>query len=303
MIRKAFMKRTTYAVAALALSNVLGAGCAAGPDGDPSPESLGVSQDALSGLIVASWGGVGTGGPTFSNGASIVLPLGVGNGWVCWLSGMRGTLGTLGNVGVFQADASGDPADNVGPNEWALVVEPDAGNAAAGNATCAPATNRGRFFGDTLPETLLTSATVNDWCGLSEINAFPDGPPHLPWSLASDFATVSNNGSNPQIAVGGSTWTLSGSVPGTVDANCAHASVAGIWFYHIIAPSSGTGSFNLLQNDGSQLPAGTACFLTNLKGAFVNNSFTDGVVINRASSGMWSMTATNGKSGWALCML
>jgi hypothetical protein len=304
MIVKAFMKRTTCVVAALTLSNVLAAGCAAGPDdSDPSPEPLGVTQDALSGLIFASWGGVGTGGPTFSNGASIVLPLGVGNGWVCWLAGMRGTLGTLGNVTIIQADASGDPADNVGPNEWHLIVEPDNGNAAEGTAVCAPVTNRGRFFGDVLPETILTSATVNDWCGLSEINAFPSGPPHLPWSLASDFATVSNNGSNPQIVVGGSTWTFSGALSETATANCAHASVSGIWLYHIIAPSSGTGSFNLLQNNGAQLPAGTACFLTNLQGAFVNNSFTDGVFINRTSSGMWSLTATNGKSGWALCML
>jgi hypothetical protein len=296
-------KRTTYVVAALALSNMLGAACAADPGGDPAPGSFGVSQDALSGLIFASWGGVGTGGPTFTNGARITLPLGVGNGWVCWLAGMRGTLGTLGNVTVFQASAFGDPADNVGPHEWALVVEPDEGNAAEGTAVCAPATNRGRFFGDTVPETLLTSATVDDWCGLSEINAFPNGPAHLPWSLASDFATVSNNGSNPQVVVGGSTWTLSGSIPGTLQANCAHAGVSGIWFYHIIAPSSGTASFNLLQNSGSPLPAGTACFLTNLKGAFVSNSFTDGVFVNRTSSGLWSLTATNGKSGWALCML
>lgn len=298
------MSRTTYVVTALALSSILGAGCAVDPEApDPSPETLGVTQDALSGLVFGSWGGVGTGGPKFSNGASIVLPLGVGNGWVCWLAGMRGTMGTLGNVTVFQADASGDAPDNVGPNEWALVVEPDTGNAAAGNAVCAPATNLGNHDLGLDPPTVLTSATVNDWCGLSEINSFPIGPPHLPWSLASDFATVSNNGSNPQIVVGAPTWTFSGAISNTANARCAHASVSGIWFYHIVAPSSGTASFNLLQNNGASLPAGTACFLTNLQGAFVNNNFNDGVFINLTSSGMWSLTATNGKSGRALCML
>ena len=296
------MTRSKYVVATLVLSNVLMAGCI--PDSeDPPPEATGVTRDALSGLIVASWGGVGTGGPTFTNGASIVLPLGVGSGWVCWLAGFRGTLGTVGNVDLFQAGASGDPADGVGPNEWALVVEPDAGLAADGSAVCAPAANLGIHDLGGAPSTILTSANANDWCGLSEINAFPDGPPHLPWSKASDFATVSNNGTNPQIVVGGPTWTFSGSISGTAQARCAAASVSGIWFYHIVAPSSGTASFNLLQNSGASLPAGTACFLTNLKGAFVNNSFTDGVFINRTSSGMWSLTATNGKSGWALCML
>jgi hypothetical protein len=79
--------------------------------------------------------------------------------------------------------------------------------------------------------------------------------------------------------------------------------VSGIWAYHIIAPSSGTASFNLLQNTGALLPAGTACFLSTLKGAFVNSNFTDGVFIGLSPGGLWSLTATNGKSDWALCML
>jgi hypothetical protein len=299
-----FMVWTKYLVAALVLSNGLIAGCAADPDAnDASPESIGVTSDALSGLIIASWGGVGTGGPKFSNGASIVLPLNVGNGWVCWLAGVRGTLGTLGSVGVFQASASGDPADGVGPNGWALFAEPDVGLAAEATAVCAPATNLGLHTVGLGSPTIVTSANANDWCGLSEINAFPDGPPHIPWSHASDFATVSNNGSNPQIVVGAPSWTFSGAISDTAEANCARASVSGIWFYHIIAPSSGTASFNLLQNNGTSLPAGTACFLTSLQGAFVNSNFNDGVFIGLTSNGVWSLTATNGKSGWALCML
>jgi len=206
-------------------------------------------------------------------------------------------------VTLFQASASGDPADGVGPNEWALVVEPDTGLAADGSAVCAPAANFGKQdLGLDLP-TILTSANANDWCGLSEINAFSGGVPHIPWSKPTDFATVSNNGNNPQIVVGAPTWTFSGSISGTAQARCAGASVSGIWFYHIVAPSSGTASFNLLQNSGASLPAGTACFLTSLQGAFVNSSFTDGVFINRTSGGLWSLTATNGKSGWALCIL
>jgi hypothetical protein len=61
-------------------------------------------------------------------------------------------------------------------------------------------------------------------------------------------------------------------------------------------------SRGMLQNDGSQLPNGSVYLLTSLQGAFVNSSFTDGVFIDRASSGMWSMTASNGRSGWALCI-
>jgi len=296
------MTRTKYVVAAIVLSNVLMAGCI--PDaGDSPPEATGVTRDALSGLIVASWGGVGTGGPTFTNGASIVLPLGVGSGWVCWLAGFRGTLGALGHVTAFQATAAGDAPDGLGPNEWGLVVEPDTGLAADGSAVCAPVASFGIHDLGASPSTILTSANANDWCGLSDISAFTGSLSHIPWSKSSDFATVSNNGSNPQIVVGAPTWTFSGTFSGTAQSRCAGASVSGIWFYHIVAPSSGTASFNLLQNSGAPLPAGTACFLTSLQGAFVNSSFTDGVFIDRSSSGLWSLNATNGKSGWALCIL
>jgi hypothetical protein len=40
-----------------------------------------------------------------------------------------------------------------------------------------------------------------------------------------------------------------------------------------------------------------------VQGAFVNNNFSDGVSLNLSSSGMWSFTATNGKSAWAMCIL
>jgi hypothetical protein len=305
------MKRGIIAAAVLASSSTLTMGCGA-PAGGPT-ENVGVTQDALSGLIFATWGGVGAGGLKFSDGTPSTLDLGVGNGWTCWLAGVTGSLGGFGsgqNVTVYQAPSVGQPVTNVRggqivgtipPNEWVLQMS-TVNVAISGTAVCAPSTPLGGVQGTeendpNLPDplTLLGPTDFHSWCGLEGLANYNDPMTNEPqWSSPDSAANLTRNNAME--------WTLE-TTSAFALAQCAQANVSGIWGYHIVAPSSGTASFNLLQNNMQPLPSGTVCFLTDVQGAFTDSNFSDGVFISLSSSGLWSMTATNGKQGSAMCIL
>ena len=75
--------------------------------------------------------------------------------------------------------------------------------------------------------------------------------------------------------------------------------VSTFWDYHIVAPATGSTSFELRDSGGNFLPSNTGCFLASVQGAFTQNDFNDGVGLN-LTAGVWTFEASNGKSGWAL---
>jgi hypothetical protein len=304
-----------YAVHAFfALAALSAAGCAADatsgsadptPAGSASKEPLAHTHQALTGLIFDTWQGqLNHLGDAFIDGTPTQLDLGVADGWTCWLAGVHGNLTQDGWVEVNQNNGS-YPYPNIPWGHWYLGLHGLPYGVVGGSAVCAPVTTGSRInFGPTTGFTsgnVLTNASINQWCGLGTIGGW-DGAFSEPWA----FATVSNNGFNAQPVVGGPTWTFSGQ---DVDATttCASTpwweSVNGIWFYHIISNPGHTASFPML-NGNQNLPPGTVCFLTSVQGSLTNNSVTDGIGVSiDFSTNAWTMTASNGKSGWALCIL
>jgi hypothetical protein len=76
------------ATALLLSSSLSVAGCAADAS-STGDEPMGVSRQALNGLQIASWGGVGTNnGTTFASGVANTVDLGVDTtAWRCWIAG------------------------------------------------------------------------------------------------------------------------------------------------------------------------------------------------------------------------
>jgi len=283
---------------AWALSVVAG-GCAldtgAGDElGAAQPDDVGLVQGELSGLVFYTWGGVMSktlGSLTFDDGTSSILDLGVPAGqWACLLSGVWGNIGG-GTVGTGVITGSGKSI---------LKIAGKPGAALAASATCVPSPFEDvEGFGpnsgstpSTLP--LVTAPNSNTFCGL------------VGWTpvASNSFVTITNNGANPAPLAGGGLWKMTAAGAGVV-AGCPVSpvgqNVTGMWDYHIIAPPTGTASFKLLDSNGNLLPKSTACFLTNVQGAFSKNDFNDGVGLSLVS-GVWTFKAANGKSGWALCL-
>jgi hypothetical protein len=314
------MFHRTSAIQTLKLSasllSVLAASAAAGCTAEQEEDPAGFSSttQALNGLIFDTWQGtINHLSNAFTDGAPLDLDLGVGAGWTCWVAGVRGNLQQTGAVSVLPNGGS-VPIPNIPIGNWVLSIGGIPGAQVSGSAVCAPVTDRGtfQFFpqqqGAHTSGTLLSGVDINSWCGLGEI--YSNSLPPYVWSSGSSLATVSNNTVtngvlNPQPVVGGSTWKFS-EQGANASATCAQEpagqSVHGIWFYHIIAPASGTASFQML-NGQSQLPAGTACFLTSVQGSFLDNNLGDGVGVSiNFSTHAWTMTASNGKNAWALCI-
>jgi hypothetical protein len=276
-------------------SSVVAAGCAvdtADPQGGGEP--VGVTRQALDGLIFDTWGGVqsSTNLTEFTNGSPNTLDLGVGAGWTCFLGGVGGAMGT---GAVFVSPPGSGQAD------WIMSVEPPIGLAGTATAVCAPSTfltsdNIASEGPPAATTVLLTSATVDQWCGLGAVWMGPDP--------ASFVVTNNSNSANSAIVVGGPTWTVeAGAGAGLAFGTCAQASLTDIWAYTIVAPASGTASFDLLENDHkTPLPSGTVCFLTAVSGNFDHDSFTDGVFVSISAAGVWSATATNGKTASIMCV-
>jgi hypothetical protein len=285
------------AAAAMVLS-IFGGGCG----GEDAPESIGVVQDALSGLVVGSWGGVmSANNPnTFSDGTSAILHMGVFSDWGCALSGLWGNLD-----GATEGITTAITSPPSGPREQLLVIAGKPGAALAGSEVCMPAFDWGGFplhllTAPTTPftQTLQSFPNSDLFCGLGALH----GP--VPNSFASNSSVTITNGPTPAPLAGGGTWTMTtlDEVPGAVCIrNPLGQSVTGMWDYHIIAPATGTASFTLRDGNGNLLPSWTACFLTSVQGAFTRNDFNDGVGLSLVN-GAWTFKATNGKSGWALCV-
>jgi hypothetical protein len=291
------------------LASAFAAGCAvdATPsNGGQAPESVASTNQALTGLVVKTWQGtlnhLSNG---FTDGASNNLDMGVGAGWTCWVAGVRGNLEQTGAVSVMK-NTGGVPG--VPDGNWVLGISGLPLQTVSGTAVCAPATYLGttNFWPTTqgafTDGNVLTNANANSWCGLGEIvsNSLP---PYV-WTSPSSFATVSNNGLDAEPVVGNPTWTFSERGANAAP-TCASSpsGVNGIWFYHIEAPANGTASFAMLDQNKAILPAGTACFLTSVEGIFTADNVNDGIGANiDFATHAWTMTATNGKSGWALCI-
>jgi hypothetical protein len=287
---------TVATMTAAVVLSIFGGGCGEGGEN----ESIGVVQDALSGLVTASWGGVmSANNPnTFSDGTSATLHIGVFQAqWACMLSGVWGNLD--GATGVWEA------IESPGSHEQLLVIGGAPGAALAGSETCVPASDWGGFglHRSTPPtspftQTLESFPNSNGFCGLAAWQ------PPLPRNFASDSSVTITNGPTPAPIAGGGTWTMTtdDAVPTAVCAkNPVGQNVNGMWDYHIIAPATGTASFTLRDGNGNLLPSGTGCFLTSVQGAFTRNDFNDGVGLSLAN-GAWTFKASNGKSGWALCV-
>jgi hypothetical protein len=296
-------------VVALALT----AGCsgAAGGENAPSDEAVTETHEALEGLFYFTWQGtLNNLADAFTNGSSLNLDLTVGNGYTCWVAGVRGNLEQTGAVSILKNE--GSPSIPTVPfGHWMLSIGGLPGASVSGSAVCAPVTDLGtfQFFptqqGAFTSANVLTNVNVNSWCGLGEVYS-NSLPPYVWTSGSKSFATVSDNGLNAEPKVGGPTWTFS-EQNANASATCASIpagqAVKGVWFYHIVAPASGTASFAMLQNNGQQLPLGAVCFLTSVEGSFTDNSFSDGIAVStNFATHAWTMTASNGKSGWALCI-
>lgn len=183
----------------------------------------------------------------------------------------------------------------------------------SGSATCAPATFgltsgfQPTTQGAPTGGTLMSNGNIDTLCGLGEV--FSSSLPPYTWSSSSSFATVANNshsgapGDSSNYTPGNATWTMKES-GAQAQATCGSASSLNRLFfvYHAVAPAGGTTSFQLLQSDKQNLPTGTSCFLTSIEGTFDGNddSFTDGIGLSFDGT-HWTMTASNGKQGWALC--
>jgi hypothetical protein len=302
--------RTKMIAASSTIACALVTGCAV-QTGEPSSGAegdVGKTSEPLSGLITATWGGVGssfsagTDQPFFTNGAPAFLDLNIADGWTCWLAGVSGNLvgGVGGTVGVGR-NYQGLPQVHV--TNWYLQVTPAAGQALEASAVCAPSTatvaanqNAGQIGGQQ-PGPLFTQVILGpqtsqgQFCGLGEL--FPNGPGS--WtSGASSLATVSNNGTNPDDVFTSGTWTWSQEHAGS-GVQCAKATTSFMFDWNIVAPASGTVTMPL-----GAMPAGTVCFLSSVTGSFASNDFGDGVSVSFAN-GKWSMTASNGKRATATC--
>lgn len=94
-------------------------------------------------------------------------------------------------------------------------------------------------------------------------------------------------------------WWLGGNQAGGGDPNAYATCVdipasAGVW--GIVAPSSGTASFNMASN-----PGGIACGLTKAGGPLTGGG-SDGVnIAYNSGTHFWTFTASNSKQGQALC--
>ena len=266
-------------------------------------EPMGVSRQALNGLQIASWGGVGTNnGTTFASGVANTVDLGVDTtAWRCWIAGFGGGF-AAGVNGAFGAVylVSGQTLARMPASDWFLEVIPPPGIAGTATVVCAASTFVNAGYANSSgpdPQNVLTSATANQWCGFTTL---------APANSTAFSAILTNNVSptNPTIVPGNPTWTLD--VTGAADSfaigSCA-GSLTGNWFYGIAAPATGSSSFTLLENDNkTPLPSGTACFLTHVQGSFRSNSFTDGVFLTRSQAGVWTVSATNGKAGTVMCV-
>jgi hypothetical protein len=284
-------------------------GCAvdAGQSAPGGEENVAKTSEALSGLIVATWGGVGgpnslsSDQPFFTNDAPEYLDLNISDGWTCWLAGVSGSLagGQGGNVTVGQ---NYQDLPQVAETNWFLKVTPSPGQALEASAVCAPSTptvaanqNAGQLGGQPGPvftQTMLAGSTSQgQFCGLNQL--FPDGPGS--WtSGTSSFATVSNDGTNPNDVPGNLTWTWSEERAGS-GVQCAQATTKFMFDWDIVAPASGTATMPL-----GTMPAGTVCFLSSVTGTFTDSNFSDGVSVSFAN-GKWTMSASNGKKATATC--
>jgi hypothetical protein len=287
----------------------LGSGCAVDATHEESASDgpTGETAQALSGIQFITWGGtVNSTGSAFTNGASFSHDMGVGAGWVCWLAAVNGNLQQNGGVEVLQAGSGG---------EWSINVSGIQGSSVSGSAVCAPATSVGGGNIDQIEPapvdgeapfeeaSVLTGVGANSWCGISGIND-TSLPPYDMWNSTASVATVSNNGTNPSLSSTGSTWTLS-ETGGNVLSYCATVpSISGRWEYEAVAPASGsTGPLEML-NGTEQLPAGTVCFITSIRGKFLDNNFSDGVALAvNFSTNAWTIEASNGKTVFATCIL
>jgi hypothetical protein len=288
-------------IALLWSASTVAAGCSGeasstAPNGQDGPVYQ--AREALTGLAITTWGGLeNVNGTAFTNGSPNAVDLGVGTGWRCWLAGVGGRFADFGAAWIIKGEGI-----NMQPaSHFFLQVLPSPGDAGIVTAVCAPSTlvGSGPFVeeGQPNPGVQLTSANANNWCALNSF--WLDGTGYY-----SAISTNNTNAANPQIIIGNPTWTLKGAAgSGLQIASCAQSALTGWWGYGIQAPATGTASFSLLQNDGkTPLPAGTACFLTNVQGSFTSNNLTDGVFLSFSSGGVWTLTATNAKSATVMCV-
>jgi hypothetical protein len=262
-------------------------------------EPVEVAREALNGLMITTWGGVSNADSSaFADGTPNTHDLGVGTGWQCWLAGVGGRFANFGAAWIL----TGQPIGLQPSSHLFLVVQPSAGAAGVVTAVCVPSTpvGGGPFVnnGQPNPAVELTSGNANDWCALDVFWLAGSG-------TFSALSTNNSDASDPQIISGNPTWTLKGSpISGLASASCAQASLTGRWFYGIQGPSTGTASFPLLQNDRkTPLPSGTACFLTNLRGSFTSNDYSDGVFLSISNTGVWTLAASNAKSATVMCVV
>ena len=302
------MKSTSVVAAVSLVACVSGCALDASQPAPASDEHVGKTSEALSGLIFATWGGIGgensqsSDQPFFTNDAPEYLDLNVSDGWTCWLAGVSGNL--LGSVGgTVAVNRNYQDLPEVTETNWYLQVTPSPGQALEASAVCAPSTatvaanqNAGQVGGQQpgplFTQTILTSPTSKgQFCGLSWL--FPDGPGS--WTSGTgSFATVSNDGTNPDDVIGGGTWTWSEERAGS-GVQCAQATTKYMFDWNIVAPASGTATMPL-----GTMPAGTVCFLSSVTGSFTDSNFNDGVAVKFAN-GAWTMTASNGKRATATC--
>jgi hypothetical protein len=284
-------------MAALLVACAPATGCAmdsTGGAGAPA-ERTGTSAQALSEFIQVGLGGTASSdGIHFTNGKAMSQDLGVGDGWTCFLAGVAGNISPpFSTVGVDQ--------DTYTPNnDWFLSVQPLAGETAVGAATCIPST--------LLPAAALVEHSVgylsgvdlagntgpfDQFCGLASISTFSS----TDWARLDSYALVSDDGNNPDWVYekNGATWTSSEEAANS-SAECAQAPVSQIFTYDV-APGS---NFEL-EYDGKPLPSGTACFLSEVIGAFRSNDPSDGVLLSLDAQDHWHAAAGPQKSGFVLC--
>jgi hypothetical protein len=289
------MNERTIRVVVAAL--VLASSSACTVETSSPPETTSTASEPLNGLLVYTWQWRFT-----KDWDEKLLDLGVGTDWLCLLAGVRGNLASPNWIAMLYSDPQ-FPRTGVVPGHRALGIAGVRGTELSATVTCFPQSkdDTGNYVSSEDPNgsgTLVSGATSRDICGLVGFPGF-GGLAH-----ASSFIRVTNDSPSESTVFGGSRWSYKASDCYAYP-RCGElaSSPSKWWTYHIIAPDTGSASFVLRRNDGTLLPAGTACFLSSMHGRFRANDLADGVGVNiDFAANKWTMTATNGKSGWATCI-
>jgi len=144
---------------------------------------------------------------------------------------------------------------------------------------------------------IMAAVTAKRQCGLTEVGNFDMYNVDAKFSSSSDHVRIWRDTTNWYIGGGGNAYGGGRCVD--VEETPTDLGNAN-WEW--IAPSSGTSTHDLApgNNGGAN---GLQCFLTGLGGNFRNSDYTDGVFVNYDSDDVkWTMSTSNGKTGWAACI-